>query len=213
MAGADPSTLADARATLGHLLRRDAVIVGDVTLVSGARSDCYVDARRALALPDGFAALSTLVAERAFAWDATAVGGFTLGARLMATAALAGGAPVKAFFLQAGPRGTRASWSGPPPAVAERCLVVKDDVTTGGLIVQSIEAVQRLGLVVCGVLAVVDRLAGGGERIAAATTAPYSALVTIDEIFPRSSQRGSHSVRGRRDLAAPTTRGPEAGDD
>ena len=41
-----------------------------------------------------------------------------------------------------------------------------------------------------GVVAVVDRLAGGGERIEAAADAPYRALVTIDEIYPDRPDRG-----------------------
>jgi orotate phosphoribosyltransferase len=43
---------------------------------------------------------------------------------------------------------------------------------------------------VAGVLAVVDRLAGGGARIEAAAAAPYRALVTIDEIYPDRPDRG-----------------------
>ena len=39
-------------------------------------------------------------------------------------------------------------------------------------------------------LAIVDRLAGGGERIEAAAEAPYRALVTIDEIYPERPDRG-----------------------
>ncbi len=39
------------------------------------------------------------------------------------------------------------------------------------------------------VIAVVDRLAGGGEAIEAAAAAPYRALVTIDEIYPDRPDR------------------------
>ena len=38
-------------------------------------------------------------------------------------------------------------------------------------------------------LAIVDRLAGGAERIEAAAEAPYSALVTIDELYPERPDR------------------------
>ena len=41
-----------------------------------------------------------------------------------------------------------------------------------------------------GVVAVVDRLAGGGEKIEAAAEAPYRALLTIDEIYPDRPDRG-----------------------
>ena len=42
---------------------------------------------------------------------------------------------------------------------------------------------------VAAVLAVVDRLAGGGEKIEAAAGAPYRALTTIDEIYPDRPDR------------------------
>ena len=41
-----------------------------------------------------------------------------------------------------------------------------------------------------GVVAVVDRLAGGAEAIEAAAQAPYAALVTIDELYPERPDRG-----------------------
>ena len=45
-------------------------------------------------------------------------------------------------------------------------------------------------LEIAGVIAVVDRLAGGAEKIEAAAEAPYRALVTIDELYPERPDRG-----------------------
>ena len=43
----------------------------------------------------------------------------------------------------------------------------------------------------CGVVAVLDRLAGGAERIReAAGGAPYEALATIDDVYPERPDRG-----------------------
>jgi orotate phosphoribosyltransferase len=61
-------------------LRAHALVVGRVTLTSGAQAEYYVDAKRAILRPAGFAALGELVAEHAGAWGATAVGGMTMGA-------------------------------------------------------------------------------------------------------------------------------------
>ena len=52
--------LADARSTLVAQLREHALVIGEVTLTSGARADYYVDAKRAILLPEGFAALGAL---------------------------------------------------------------------------------------------------------------------------------------------------------
>ncbi len=79
----------DARETLINELRTHALVVGEVTLTSGALAQYYVDAKRAILLPAGFAALAALVAAQARARGATAVGGMTMGADPVACAALA----------------------------------------------------------------------------------------------------------------------------
>src|SRR3712207_7400594 len=89
-----------ARERLIDELRTHALVLGEVVLTSGATAQYYVDAKRAILRPAGFRALGELVAERAREWDATAVGGMTMGADPVACAALAGGADVKAFFVR-----------------------------------------------------------------------------------------------------------------
>ena len=177
----------DAKQTLLDELRRHALIVGEVTLTSGATAQYYVDAKRAILRPAGFHALAELVAGYACQWEATAVGGLTMGADAPACAALAGGADVKAFFVrkEAKAHGLQRKVEGPPLEPGERCLIVEDVVTSGGSTVQAIEAVQAEGHVVCGVVSVLDRLAGGAEAIRlAAGDAPYAPLATIDDIHP-----------------------------
>ena len=49
-----------AKDTLIEELRRHALIVGEVTLTSGATAQYYVDAKRAILRPAGFAALAEL---------------------------------------------------------------------------------------------------------------------------------------------------------
>jgi len=173
-------------------LRRHALIVGEVTLTSGATAQYYVDAKRAILRPDGFGALAELVAAYARQWEATAVGGLTMGADAPACAALAGGAEVKAFFVrkQTKEHGLQRLIEGPPLAPGERCLIVEDVVTTGGSTIQAIEAVQAAGHDVVGVVTVLDRLAGGAEAIARASrNAPYQALATIDDVYPDRPDR------------------------
>ena len=183
----------DARRRLAEELRTHALIIGDVTLSSGAVASYYVDAKRAILLPAGFRALSELIAARARDWGATAVGGLTMGADAPACAALAGGADVKAFFVrkETKPHGLQRRVEGPllDPA-GERCLIVEDVVTTGGSTLTAIEAVRAEGHAVIGVLTVLDRLAGGAEAIRAAIgAAPYEPLVTIDDIHPERPDR------------------------
>ena len=145
----------DAKQTLLEELRRHALIVGEVTLTSGATAQYYVDAKRAILRPAGFRALGELVAGYAREWEATAVGGLTMGADAPACAALAGGADVKAFFVRKETKahGLQRRIEGPPLEPGERCLIVEDVVTSGGSTVQAIEAVRAEGYDVCGVVA------------------------------------------------------------
>src|SRR3954471_22037462 len=181
-----------ARDRLIDELRAHALVVGEVVLTSGATAQYYVDAKRAILRPPGFGALAELVADRARAWDATAVGGLTMGADAPACAALAGGADVKAFFVrkELKPHGLQRRIEGPLLDRADRCLIVEDVVTTGGSSLQAIDAVREAGHEIVGVVAILDRLAGGAERIRAAAGAPYEALATIDDVYPDRPDRG-----------------------
>ena len=181
----------DARATLIQELREHALVIGEVTLTSGATAQYYVDAKRAMLLPAGFRALAELVAAEAQRLGATAVGGTTMGADPIACAALAGGADVKAFFVRKDRKehGLQRWVEGPPLEPGERCLVVEDVVTTGGSTMHALERVREAGHEIVGVVSVLDRLAGGGPKIEAAAGAPYVALATIDDVYPDRPDR------------------------
>ncbi|HEX4690897.1 MAG TPA: phosphoribosyltransferase family protein [Solirubrobacteraceae bacterium] len=182
----------DARDTLIEELRTHALVIGEVTLTSGRIAQYYVDAKRAILRPAGFAALGELVAAHAREWRATAVGGLTMGADAPACAALAGGAEATAFFVRKETKahGLQRRIEGPALEPGARCLIVEDVVTTGGSTVQAIEAVRGEGFEVCGVVTVLDRLAGGADTIREASGgAPYAALATIDDVYPERPDR------------------------
>jgi len=180
-----------ARARLIEELREHALVIGEVTLTSGARAEYYVDAKRAILRPAGFAALGSLLAAQVSAWEGTAVGGMTMGADPVACAALAGGSSAKAFFVRkdAKTHGLQRRVEGPLLAPEDRCVVVEDVVTTGGSTLAAIEALHEAGQEICGVISVLDRLAGGAAAIERAAGAPYRALTTIDEIYPERPDR------------------------
>jgi orotate phosphoribosyltransferase len=184
--------LAAARQTLLAELREHSLVLGEVTLSSGAVAQYYVDARRALLRPAGFLAAGELIAAAALEAGANAVGGPATAAIPPSCAALAvpAGQGLLGFFV----RGERKQhglqrWVEGPVETGSRCLVVEDTVTSGGSTVSAIERIKEQDLEVAGVIAVVDRLAGGGEKIEAAAGAPYRALLTIDEIYPDRPDR------------------------
>jgi orotate phosphoribosyltransferase len=173
-------------------LHEHALVIGKVTLASGAEAEYYVDAKRATLRPAGFAAMGELVAAEAARLGATAVGGLTMGADPVACAALAAGADVKAFFVRKETKahGLQRRIEGPFLEDGDRCLVVEDVVTSGGSTIQAIEALQAENREIVGVVSVLDRLAGGGEKIVtAAGGAPYTPLATIDDVYPDRPDR------------------------
>ncbi len=184
--------LAAAKGTLLAELREHSLVIGEVTLSSGVTAQYYVDARRALLRPAGFLAAGELIAAAAADVGASAVGGPATAAIPPSCAALAvpAGKDLLGYFV----RGERKQhglqrWVEGAVEPGDRCLVVEDTVTTGGSTARAIERIGEHGLEVAGVVAVVDRLAGGGEKIEAAAGAPYRALVTIDEIYPDRPDR------------------------
>jgi orotate phosphoribosyltransferase len=182
-----------AKETLLAELREHSLVLGEVTLASGAIAQYYVDARRTLMRPGGFRAAGELIAAAANELGADAVGGPATAAIPPACAPLAvdGGEDLVAFFV----RGEKKQhglqrWVEGPVEAGVKALIVEDTVTTGGSTAKAIERCREEGLEIVGVVAVVDRLAGGAEKIEAAAAAPYRALVTIDEIYPERPDRG-----------------------
>jgi orotate phosphoribosyltransferase len=188
---AHTSRLDVARERLVDELREHALVLGTVTLTSGAQAEYYVDAKRAILRPAGFSALGELLAALVEDWQATAVGGLTMGADPVACAALAAGANAKAFFIRkdAKAHGLQRRIEGPPLGAEDRCVVVEDVVTSGGSTLAAIAALQAEGREISGVVSVLDRLAGGGAAIERESGAPYVALTTIDDIYPDRPDR------------------------
>jgi orotate phosphoribosyltransferase len=182
---------ATARDRLLAELRQHALLKGSFVLTSGRTAEYLVDAKQAILRPAGFDALAALVAAQAREWEATAVGGMTMGADPIACAALAGGAAVTAFFVrkEVKPHGLSRRIEGPPLGAGDRCMVVEDVVTTGGSTIRALEAIRAEGHRVCGVLAICDRLAGGAQAIEEAAGAPFVALTTIDDVYPDRPDR------------------------
>lgn len=181
------------RQELISLLRQHSLILGEVTLSSGATTSYYVDARRTVMRPDGQRAAGTLIAARARELDARSVGGPVMAAIPLACAAISveGGADLTGFFVRKERKAHGLQrWVEGGAEPGERVLVVEDTVTTGGSTISAIELLRSEGFEIAGVLALVDRLAGGGDAIAAAAEAPYTALTTIDDIYPDRPDRG-----------------------
>ena len=161
-------------AALVALLRERSVRFGDFVLASGAHSSYYIDCRLTTMSAHGQILIGQLglAAMRAAGWRPRSVGGLTMGADPVSYAIAAASAneavPIDAFSVrkEAKLHGTGRLIEG-NFAAGDAVVVIEDVITSGGSALTAVAAVRAAGATVLGVLAVVDRDAGGRAKIEA----------------------------------------------
>lgn len=177
------------RARLLELLRERSLEMGDFVLSSGARSRYYVDCRRTTMHAEGQALIGTLGLEllREADLQVDAIGGLTMGADpvsyAIAHSSWLAGTPINAFSVrkQLKDHGTGRRIEGCFVA-GSRVVVVEDVITSGGSALEACRAVEAEGGSVAGVIAVLDREAGGAATLTAAGY-PVHSLFGIRELL------------------------------
>jgi orotate phosphoribosyltransferase len=152
---------------------RDAYLEGDFVLRSGKRSSYYLDKYRFETRPDVLAPLGRLIAAEVaeHAPETELLAAPELGAVALATAAsLASGLPFLIVRKAAKDYGTSRRIEGVFEGGETVCLV-EDVVTSGGALLESVEALRNAGLAVRTAVCVVDREEGGAEAVARASIA------------------------------------------
>ncbi len=173
---------------LRALLLERSVRFGDFVLASGQRSSFYVDCRPTTMSGAGMVLIGRQGwrAIRDAGWKPVAVGGLTMGADPVAYAIAAAShgteLPLDAFSVrkEAKDHGTGRVIEG-NFAPGAPVVVVEDVITSGGSALRAIDAVEREGGKVVGVLAVVDREQGGKEKIEQRGVAVVS-LTTLSKL-------------------------------
>ena len=153
---------------LGAALREHAYLEGDFVLRSGRRSRYYLDKYRFETRPDLLGPLGDCIARAVAEHEPEAVrlAGPELGAvPLAAAASLTSGLPFLIVRKEAKEYGTANRLEGPYDA-GERVCLVEDVVTSGGALLDSVEALRDAGLVVSTAVCVVDRDEGGADALA-----------------------------------------------
>ena len=173
---------------LAEIIRARSIRIGQFTLASGRQSDLYINLKPTMMDPRG----GRLAAEAFLARIPPGidyVGGIEMGAVpvIAALAALSDieGRPVKTFFVRkaAKDHGTREVVEGLAAGESlkgKRVLAVDDVATTGGSILQSIEAARSVGAIVEHALVIIDRQEGGTENLAAAGVKLHSVFTGDD---------------------------------
>ena len=152
-----------------EVFERHALLRGEFTLASGAKSSYYFDGRMITLLPEG----AYLVAKKIFqllAGKVDAIGGLSLGADpIVAAVAVVShleGQPIPAFIVRAEVKkhGTQKKIEGHLPR-GGRVAIVDDVITTGGSVFAAIKAVEAEGCQVVKVIALLDRHQGGSDKL------------------------------------------------
>lgn len=178
---------------LRDLIQRRSIRHGEFVLASGARASYYCDTRATTLSPAGARLTGEILCELLVPRGVEAAGGLALGATFLATAVAVmsdlRGRPIYGFTVR-----NQAKGHGMKKAVEEsfhpdgrpllcpgrRVAVLEDVVTGGGSMLKAVEAVEERGAVIAAAVALVDRRAGGGERLRRRGL-PYFALFHTDE--------------------------------
>jgi orotate phosphoribosyltransferase len=179
----------DLRRRLVELLREKSFERRRVVLASGAESDFFIDCKQTVLTAEGHALVGELMLTAVRALDrAELVAGVELGGCPLASAVSL------TSFLREGPgeprldavyvrkdakdHGTKKLVEGDRAMPrGARVALLEDVVTTGGSTLKAVDKLRSLGAEVVGVVALVDRLEGGGDTLRAAGL-PFVALCT-----------------------------------
>jgi orotate phosphoribosyltransferase len=149
-------------------LREHAYLEGDFLLRSGKRSRYYLDKYRFETRPDILGELGERIAIAVHDFDpeATRLAGPELGAVALAAAgSLASGLPFLIVRKAAKEYGTSNRLEGVYSKGETVCLV-EDVVTSGGALLEAVEALRNAGLTVRTAICIVDREEGGADALA-----------------------------------------------
>lgn len=176
------------RLRLVSLLVKHALLHGDFTLASGKKSNVYLDVRRFALRREGMILIGKLLNPLIEPFQPDSIGGPTSGADpIVAAALMAENArpDLRGFFIRKGTKdhGTENLVDGAHKA-GDKVVILEDVVTSGGSVARSIGPASQAGLRVVGVLAVVDREQGGGEKFREMGM-PFYALTTMAEILEK----------------------------
>lgn len=156
--------------TLERAQELDALRFGDFTLTSGAKSSYYFDGRVLTLDPEGADLVSEAFLAMAVEVSAAGVGGPTVAAVPIAGAlalrSRQAGTPMDGFFVRDAIKGHGARKQVEGAIKAGTKVVVFDDtVSTGGSLLNALDAIQEFGCEVVAVLCVLDRHQGGSDEV------------------------------------------------
>lgn len=189
---------------LKKTLQRKSIVWGKVKLASGQESDYYFDCKLTTLDPEGAFltahAVLDLLAEHGI--QADAIGGPPIGAHPIVAAVAAvshlrskegKGRPLPAFLIRKQPKahGLEKQIEGIDLKKVRDVVIIDDVCTKGESTLEALKIVEEAGLRVAAVLSIVDREAGGSEKLR--QKYPYFALFTGKELLEKASRSAADS--------------------
>ncbi|MEM3713060.1 MAG: orotate phosphoribosyltransferase [Thermoproteota archaeon] len=139
-------------------------------LASGGTSYVYFDAKQVTQDPEGITLIGKIILQMIRDTEVEAIGGLESGAIPIATAVSLlsnqEGLNISAFWIRKEPKthGTM-RWIEGQLKLNSKVIIVDDVVTKGSSVMKAVEKVREIGCQVLGVVAIVDREEGCGERL------------------------------------------------
>lgn len=148
-----------------------AVMEGQFTLASGAKSTYYIDGKMATLTQKGAHLASQIFFEMIHKTDVNAIGGPSIGANPIVSTlghvCFEQGLPLKMFYVRREEKkhGAQKWIEGPPLEKGDRAVILEDVITSGKSALRAVERVRETGAEVSTVLCIVDRQSGGEEAL------------------------------------------------
>lgn len=191
------------RRRLADLLRRNSLVRGEITLSSGKKSNYYLDCKLTTLSPEGALltgyCLLELLDDMELKPDA--IGGLSLGADPVVSAAVVVSElehrPLPGFLVrkEAKQHGRQKQIEGIENPRGKKVVIVDEVCTTGGSTQEAIDAAEREGCEVIGVISLVDREEGGSEVLRQKYN--YRSVFTASELLaenPAATRNASRAA-------------------
>lgn len=180
-----------------EIIRRESIQFGDFTLASGQKSKYYIDIRRTSLYPQGLNLISRIILNEIDCLNIDSIGGPTIGADPIVSGVvlLSAGTkkPLGGFLIRKEKKGhgTGKKIEG-CFSKGSKTVLVEDVITSGASTINAIAAIEAEGGEVLMVIAVIDRMQGGREKIEKEGY-KFKSLFTSSDILGEKSDKTATS--------------------
>lgn len=155
-----------------EIIRRESFLKGSFTLASGQHSNWYYDGKMTMGHPKGMLLIGEVIFDLLKDKEVVAVGGLAAGAiPIGASISIASSntdRPLPNFWVREETKshGTQKLIEGQfPKEKGSRVAIIDDVMTTGGSVLKAVQRVEEDGAVVDCIIVILDRRAGGSEKL------------------------------------------------